>query len=219
MKTFQELLINIDKEKISYFIENLEKKITSEWARDKVREEELKKFSMTDSNRFCFEFKGTENIPSARLILVEKDNGGLFISNIVPLSKNKLSYDEYNEILIKFFEIVLFVLKTTDMENTKAEITKSNIELDDLISDESKNLFISFSNNANKSTGNSHPQDKKRWFDFILSIYIKKEKLEPEELEKFLIEDEWSEDSAINLAIDFEYSLALLAYYDENNIK
>ena len=47
--------------------------------------------------------------------------------------------------------------------------TKFNI-LDYLI-EEGKNKLHSFSELANKSTGSNHPNDRERWFDFIIQTY------------------------------------------------
>ena len=72
-----------------------------------------------------------------------------------------------------------------------------------------------FSSNANKTTGHSHPSDLDRWCEFVCSIHRKKIKIDPDLLEEWLIENQWSSEVAIRLVIDFEYSINLLKYYDK----
>lgn len=71
-----------------------------------------------------------------------------------------------------------------------------------------------FSSAANKSTGSTHPYDRQRWFEFITLIHKSEKNISPEEVQKFLTEDGWTEDFSFELACEFEYSLDLLEYYE-----
>ena len=69
---------------------------------------------------------------------------------------------------------------------------------------------------ANKSTGASHPYDRQRWFDFVIQTHTDRSELDPDLLHRWLIESEdWPEDQASDLAIEYERSRALLARFEE----
>jgi hypothetical protein len=68
---------------------------------------------------------------------------------------------------------------------------------------------------ANKSTGASHPKDKERWFEFLISAHRTSARLDADLLARWLSEAEgWPEDTAHALAIDYEFALGLLQKYD-----
>ena len=86
------------------------------------------------------------------------------------------------------------------------------------------------SNNANKSTGSSHPFDQERWFDFIcqtvdddrifdyttLANFLQDETYWGKKSEEFIGvigEFSWDEEHAYELASEYERACEILQYY------
>ena len=71
---------------------------------------------------------------------------------------------------------------------------------------------------CNRSTGNSHPYDRERWFDFIKTAVDTDSSLTVGDLEQWLTEEKnWfvDEENSITegIVLDFEYGIDLLKYY------
>ncbi|EKO3846488.1 hypothetical protein M0357_001581 [Vibrio harveyi] len=206
MKEFQNLTITISKAEVDNLADYLSG-LSNHWLRDGEKEESVTKF--TAEKMFCFNYM-VEDDAYASLWLAEKDNDALYVSNIVPLQSSSLSISEYNDIQRKFCSELLSIASRKFTFNL--DLSKEHIEIEDLLSNEAAQAFKSFSRLANKSTGRSHPLDQTRWFEFIRLAFESENKISPEQLEKFLVEDGWDQSSSLDLACDFEYSLDLLTY-------
>jgi hypothetical protein len=209
MKRFRELNISIAKESFEHFISELSKILPIEWSRDKEREGEVPSFS--GSNMYCFNRDRKDGLDS-KLWIAERDEGTLYISNIVPSEISQLKTDDYNKVLLEFHDHGIKEL----IENLggSVELTSDIYSLEDLIGNDGARYLRKFSSAANKSTGSTHPRDRERWFEFITLIHKSEKNISPEEMQKFLIEDGWTEDFSFELACEFEYSLDLLEYYE-----
>jgi len=139
----------------------------------------------------------------------------LEVFNIVPVKSGSLSYSEYNEILKRLYDELIYPeIKTLNFEIT---YTKSNKSIDEIAGKEVAKALKLFSDLANKSTGNSHPMDSERWKYFVCLAHKTKSELNVEELVRWLKEEEgWLDEKAWGLGLDYEYSLDLLEYYDSN---
>jgi len=137
------------------------------------------------------------------------------VFNIVPVKTGILSYSDYNEILRQFYELFI---KTEIVDlNFEIEYTKSNKSLEELAGQEVAKALKLFSLEANKTTGHSHPMDSERWKYFICLAHRVSNELGVEELVRWLKEEgDWTDDKAWELGLDYEYSMDLLKYYDEN---
>lgn len=207
MKTFQNLYIDLNGYDIESFIEQLTKNCDANWKRAFEREENAKYFR---EKAFSFEYAGGNGLPNAGLTLFEDENGIWYVPNIIPIEIKELSIDEYNKLLVNF--------KTTLVEpaiqNTPITIvlTKNEVFLDDFIDKEAIEALKRFSSLANKSTGNSHPNDKKRWFEFLVAAQKSEKKPSFDMLKTTLIEQGWSEEFAYDLAFEFEHGQELLDF-------
>lgn len=74
-------------------------------------------------------------------------------------------------------------------------------------------LLDDFSKSANKDTGSSHPDDEKRWFDFIISVVKSGSNLPVDALQDWLQADGWSEERADRLSSEFEFGASILYHY------
>ncbi|ELI6430219.1 hypothetical protein RRM58_005579 [Vibrio harveyi] len=209
MKRFVELYINVGRETQVHFIKQITDCLPTGWTRDLDREGEVPNFG--HGAMYCFNRSKNDGLDS-KLWLVSSNENQLRVSNIVPTEVRELDIASYNKILGEFFD--LGVEKLAKRMGITIELTSDQYDLEDLIDQQTAKSLRLFSGNANKSTGNSHPCDKERWFEFIIFSHKGQKKLSPEELQVFLAYDGWTEDFAFDLACDYESSLNLLTFYE-----
>lgn len=194
MKRFQELNIKMV-ESYKKTIERLTSNLGNNWKRNIESEANL--FSMSGTKQICIDYIG-QNAPKSKLWL-NKNERGYYITNIIPQDKSQLSIDEYNKL------IEIFVKEVLHSANIQYELSKANITLEDLLTDESCRKFREFSRTANKSTGRVHPSDEEKWLEFVYSTLKNGEYLDLEALRFFLQEDGWNEQIVWELSLDYEY--------------
>ena len=73
-----------------------------------------------------------------------------------------------------------------------------------------------FSSAANKSTGSGHHYDQERWFDFLVDLHKDRPDFDGTILERWLMDNGWSDDTASDLVIEYEFAQALLSFYDRH---
>ena len=207
MKTFQELYIDLKGHDVKSFIEQITKNCDGSWKRAFEREENAKYF---DETAFCFEYIGGNNLPNAGLTIFEKENGVWYVSNIIPIESGELSMEEYNKLLIDFKCSLIDPVPLNF--STNIELTTDQVFLEDIAGEEAAKALNRFSSIANKSTGHSHPCDKKRWFEFLSAAQKSDKKLYFDILKATLIEQGWSEKWANDLAFEFEFGQDLLEF-------
>lgn len=62
-----------------------------------------------------------------------------------------------------------------------------------------------------------HPNDLKRWYDFVISLHRNEERLSLDIFGKYLKEtSKWDDDTIDNMELKLESHLDLLEYYDEH---
>lgn len=211
METFKELTIQINDSQIPGFLSQIEKYMKDGWSRNY----DLEKSNMASAGNIVFYyFTCTErgNREAALVALVKKDDNSVHVSNVVPQNLSELSYCQYNLILTEFYE--KFVKPSCEILKLKTELSKGEETINDWMSEISVERLKSFSSLANKSTGTSHPFDKERWYNFVISIVENNDKLESSELVRWLVEEEsWAEDVARDISIEFEQEVGLLKQY------
>lgn len=205
MKRFQDLYISIPRTSFDEFVAKIEAVFPERWKRDLDKESTVPSFS--DSKMYCFQRIVNDGLDSS-LWLAEKDGSSLRVSNIVPTEKSELSISEYNQILNDFFQSS--IKSVADEYGAKTELTSAEYSIDDLVNKSAAKALRVFSSCANKSTGSAHPSDRDRWLSFIILAYKDRSTLPPEEVEKFLVEDGWPQNFAIELAIEYEFGSDLL---------
>ena len=156
--------------------------------------------------------------------------GSVKVGNIVPLEKDQLTIEEYNEILELFYtDIVIPYCKKYPELNVEGP-TSDVFEPLNYISKEALDKLTRFCNAANKSTGSAHPSDKQRWFDFICQTVDDNRIFSYDTLYEFLKDEDywgkkddgflgvmgsfaWSEEKASELALEYENYVRILQYY------
>ncbi len=90
-------------------------------------------------------------------------------------------------------------------------MTSARIDVEDVTPPDGVGKPNRFSVAANKSTGASHPLDRRRWIDVILTSHKSGRQLDECLLSRSLRErGGWSPDRASDLAGEYEFALELL---------
>jgi hypothetical protein len=186
---------------------------TQAWVHNADQEANLKDHAagMREDDILVFEYAG-EKLPKATLTLWQRGDS-YSVTNIVPSEISELGVKLYNDLLVCFVADV--VDKTKVRDQISLELTDGVRSLNTWTSQEAADALHRFSTLANKSTTNSHPNDRERWEIFVIRVHRNGDSLPADILMQWLIEvDGWDETSANKLAIDFEQGISLLGTYD-----
>jgi len=213
MNVFRDLYISANAEMMAAAIGEIEKTLPAGWIRDRAAESRIQAFPMpTKRIAYYFSCKKEKRRPAAMLILAQKDPGTFYVSNIIPIERHQLEHAEYNVVLEDFYEQV-FKPYAVKAKLAHSGLTGAEAGLERWMDEATAELLRTFSSCANKGTGASHPDDRKRWNDFVLSAHRTGSKLDPSTLARWLVEEEdWSPEIAEQLALEYESGLGLLAH-------
>jgi len=178
------------------------------WVFDAEGSESAERNALGDKGILIFRRESDASLPAARLVLWPKGEG-YYVPNITPAEIGQLTIGQYNDVLSDFAEAI--VKPVARRFGYTVNITSAIQDLEDWMTPEAATALRRFSAAANKTTGASHPMDEQRWFDFILAVHRARLDVGTDRLERWLHEVEgWSEETALNLASEFERGLALL---------
>ena len=230
MKTYRELYFRGTVEQLKNFAKEIDNYVTGDWS--KVKESQHWK------DYLLFDYTG-DKVNKARVSIYLADNilkGKIIVGNIVPLEKDKLNIDEYNDILVKFYNDVIKPYKNCGTELDISELSDDVFNPCSVISKEALKKLEIFCRAANKTTGSSHPCDRERWFDFICQTVDDGKMFDSSILANFLKDENywgekpdgfigamgnyaWDEEQAYELAKEYEILCEILQYYKKvNNI-
>ena len=213
MEFFRDLYIKCDDSSFDALMKGVEKTLPGGWTRDFDAEAHMHSGGISSRLIYCFSSPTDGSIPAATIFLFEKSPGTFYVSNIVPSIKTELSYREYNSVLETFTNAI--VRPIADQLGINIELTKDNIDIDDFMNAGTAKLLRVFSVAANKSTGSSHPLDQERWLRFVAAAHAEVSRLDASTLRRWLMETQgWPEETADQLAIEYEFGRALLSSYD-----
>jgi len=224
MKTYRELYFRGTAKQLSEFVDQIGKYAVGDW--------KIEKQSERWKDYLFFDYIGT-HVDKARVSIYVSDKiskGELCVGNIVPVEKNELSVDEYNAVLLKFYDDVIKPFKESGTELSVSQPSDDIFDPTSVISETALKKLKLFCSAANKSTGSSHPCDQERWFDFICQTVDDGKMFDYSTLASFL-QDEvywgkkpdgfigvmgsyaWDEEHAYELASEYENSCEVLCYY------
>ncbi len=213
MHVFREMFIRGEPDRLVATLTEIEQSLSGGWFRDTDTERQLAALpTAVHSSCFgCFDDGGDR--PGATVILTTKTPDLLYVSNLIPHSRRRLDYDQYNRVLEEFYQ--RFVKPAAAKTGTVAELMDTQADLEQWLSSVAAEKLRRFSSCANKGTGASHPQDRERWNDFVLAAYQYRSTLDASTLRRLLIEvEDWPPEVADQLAVEYEYGRELLAFAD-----
>lgn len=121
MRTYGELSIDLHGMSPEKFGDLAEASATGGWARDRSKDEEMKRTGGSGA-WFTFTLSGHTTLPSAFLFVTQKNSpDALYVPNIISPARDRLNYDEYNQILKSFAESVLAPLKAQEPHRVRLE--------------------------------------------------------------------------------------------------
>lgn len=210
MKVFREFEVGVASSSREEFLSRIEQSLPEGWRRNREAEEHSHRLGEDTPFRYftCDEAKGRR---AALVAFATRDSLSMYVPNIVPRERGRLTYDEYNAILTEFMK---FVLPVANEMGLSTKTTKDQQTLEDWISPACAEKLRRFSAAANKSTGSSHPYDEERWFDFIVEVVNSGDPLDGSRVGRWLVEEgKWTDEIAHGLVCEFEKGVALLEYY------
>lgn len=209
MKIFRELKIGRDSMQINHFINHINNYVNGDWQYE------------YDGEYLFFDYTGN-HLPQSRISIYanKQQSGFLRVGNIIPLQKAILSVEEYNKILLKFYEDIILPFKNANPDVIIDGPSDDTFDPLQIISKSALEKLKRFSNIANKSTGSAHPNDRERWFDFICQT-VDDDKIFDYDILKPFLQDEsfWGKNKAWNelfseqLAEEYELCCEILLFY------
>src|SRR5216110_202499 len=215
MKVFSKLSVSGKPALLEALLAGIERKMNGDqgWRRNTPLEQRLATRGGDETRRWCFSCTAAREHRAADLWLSGVEAGELHVNNIVPSEKSSLDYDEYNAILGEF--CTEFVSPAARGLDVAVHHTRGKVSMADLAGPEVGRLLDTFAGSANQATGAAHPLDRVRWHVFIAAAHRANSRLSPEDVARWLEEQHgWPEQTACDLARDYERARALLRYYD-----
>lgn len=216
ISVFQDLVLRAPAGELSTIRPALIKHATGVWRHAPEAERRLSRNVVLDGDAIAFERNADVALPAASLALWSR-TGTYEVSNIVPKEMGRLDYAQYNALLQEFVDVV--VLPAAEGAGFSVEVTSGYQSVEEVASVEAAAALRQFSSAANKSTGSTHPADRKRWMRFLILAHLSGSALAGDFLARWLVEvDGWDEESAHDLAIEYEFAQDLLrTYHDERS--
>lgn len=213
IEVFQDLFLVFPDERRKEICDALRQQAKAPWRYAEEKARLLDENTGEYEKWMAFEREPGDDIAASGLALLAKPDG-YEVANIVPLELDELGVSGYNNVLNDFVDRIAQPASEDCQFNVK--ITERRQFITDWISQEAADALHRFSVSANKSTGSSHPLDRKRWFQFIMTVHRDQRELDTDLLIRWLVEvEDWNTERAHKLAIEYEFGLALLNEYTE----
>lgn len=211
MRALRDLTLKGAEEELDQVVEKIESLLTDGWTRDRELERKV-------PNKVVFRCTESEQRRGAAVWLSSSAKGTRNVSNVTPskeTGRHSLSDQEYNEIVSEFYD--RFVVPATAGTSVEPVLGKAARQLEDYLSPGTADLLRDFSDNANPSTGASHPSDEIRWHEFVIAAHREGAELSASTLRIWLMEHgEWDQEGADDLAVLYDYERDLLKQYDNS---
>jgi hypothetical protein len=215
LEVFQDFEISGDRSALTTFLSRLVKALPNTWRRDRNREKEIH-LSLPDARHFVFQVAARKERPAAALFIMVQGHK-LRVANVVPTQLGQLTRSEYNSFIEELARLSKPIANQLGLVLyiTSQYITSHQLDIATLLTPPAFQALRAFSALANKSTGSSHPTDRRRWLEFLVLEHRGGGKLDAEVLRRWLIEEEkWPESEAYDLASEFDFAGELLRIYD-----
>jgi hypothetical protein len=205
MKVYADLMMKGASDALATAVTSIERTLSAGWERS----HELESRARIGEAR-CFVAPAMNSHPAGALWLAFRpDLGDWYVANIVPMEVGSLTADQYNSILREFHDSI--VKPATAMLPVKVTLGAFERAPTDYMSDAATERLRLFSIQANKNTGSGHPDDQRRWFQFILQVDRDGRGPDAATLTDLLREHfDWPAERASELASEYEFGRALL---------
>jgi hypothetical protein len=210
MKVFRDLTIDgaTDPSRYEKLGAAIAAHLPAHWKRDEERERDNDRLLQDMTPFFVFERAEHGGVPRAGLVLICRDSL-MEVANVVPIDRSELTRDQYNAVLCDFVE--LGAKAAAEELGLKMHLTPDDRAMTDWLSEVTFRKLRQFDALANKSTGSTHPRDRDRWMDFIISAHLEEAPLDTDMLKRWLTEEShWDEETASDLVIEYEFGRGLL---------
>ena len=208
IEVFQDVSLTFSEDERTTFRESLQQCARAPWRHAEEKEEKLTQDFMV------FERAPDDGIPACGLVLSGKPYG-YDVVNIIPLEVKELGVTVYNNVLDDFLQRI--VKPASSRSTFHVKLGKRDPCITDWTSPEAADALHRFSVTANKSTGSSHPLDRRRWFKFLFAVHRAGGKLDTDLLGRWLNEvEDWPQEVVDDLVGQYDFGLALLTEYDRS---
>jgi hypothetical protein len=208
MKSFGDLHVRLKGLSPEEFSDRAAGAATSGWARDRLSQD-AKGRGTDGGTLLTFALTGHKSLPPAILFLAEKSPGVLYVPNVISPARDRLDYDEYNDILKSFCDGVLSHVQPPHA--VEFDLTGTSIDLAKQLPERVYKRLQSFSALANKTTGSAQSLDRERWLDFLIAVVEEGAVLTPNALARWLVEEgHWDDEQASRLADEYKLGRELL---------
>jgi hypothetical protein len=182
------------------------------WQHAETVEVEARPHFLPRSDVIVFQRSADDDLVGVSLFLVENSNG-YEVTNIVPVETGRLEISDYNWALNDFIRRIAQPARLAG--DFTIEVSQPAEGLTDWMSEGAARALIVFSKAANKATNATHPLDRQRWEAFLIAAHRDRTPLNTQLLRRWLctVED-WPDEVAEQLAIEFETGMSLLDTYD-----
>jgi hypothetical protein len=178
------------------------------WGRDSEVERRLR---VGGEGTFCFCRTEAPGRPPAALLLLRRCPQEWHVYRIIPLGRDVLSDEEYNQVLGEFASRCLGPLRGGSA--VRSEVLPPGPRLDDYLSVEAAQALRDFSGTANRTS--LQPADRQRWQQFVIRAHLDQSILDPAFFEAWLASAGWPEPARQGLVREYEATRSLLRNYDE----
>lgn len=211
---FRDLVLRGGASSLSHIRKALLDQVAVPWSHAEEREKEISAGSVSNNDVVMFAREKGDGIEAVGLLLWSRE-AGYEVTSIVPRNVRELGFESYNAALQDFVSRV--AEPASRIADFQIEMTPDRQSLRDWVSSDVAEALRRFSVLANKSTGSSHPSDRERWFEFLFLAHRSPKHLDTDRLIRWLVEVEsWPEETAHDLAIQYELGLDLLKAYDRS---
>lgn len=188
----------------------LTRHVDAPWSRARDLETSWAEPSPVKEQPLIFYHEPNGGLPGAHLYLFTREEGVIYVSNVVPTQGQQLTELEYNGLLQDFHQTA--VEAAVRELSAEPELDLADYDLAERAGADVRNALVHFSKAANKSTGASNPHDVERFDGFVIAASHLDPARRPSAdiIAEWLVADGWSDEIASELAIQYERGLRLL---------
>ena len=219
MKRYRHLIVTAEnQQQLEEMLERMKNTLSKVFSFSKLETVNYAKTLFKEQSQVgCFNTKRTDLFESRVWVIIGKD--GLTVTNINSKVEGNLDIEQYNHILMVFFEEV--ICRAISRNTMQCTLTEEEEHIEDFLHPETYQFLELWQTTCNKSAPISHPLDLEKWLKFLIS-YVTEEQpryLTIGDFSQWLSDDcHWQagfSESIEEMAIYFEYSVELLDKYKE----